>query len=231
MRIAVTFIGCLSILTAGCAARGLVEPDETIINPDTGVIAFSVDTRKMTNDDDAWVRPKLLHLGYLDESVAIRLSDRNTGTQRILFEVPAQSVSFDAFELDSGTGIFWNRYRIESRQSIQLTPGEITYVGRIEIEELFYLNDADRARGKPIGVRLAFTDALEDDLAAWKEQYDLFRDAVPEESIVGDWSGSEYLDLWIRESSTTSSSTYRWRAIDSLASDPMRGPAPETMPN
>ena len=219
----------LSTITAGCTATGLIDPAQTNIDPGSGVIAFSVDTAKIT-DQEAWIRPKRLQLRYGTESITVRLRDRNAGPQRVLLEVPAQAISLDGFEIDAGTGIFWNRYRTGSGQSFNLPPGEITYVGRIEVDKVYYEDDVDREKGRPNGIRLVFTDAMDEDLDAWQQQYKIFEGRPPESEIVGNWGGSEFLDLWIRESPTASSSAYRWRTLDSLVDDPMRGPAPETPP-
>ena len=222
-------VGFLSTIAAGCTATGLIDPVQTTINPGSAVIAFSVDTSKIS-DEDAWIRPKQLQLRYGTESITVRLHKPESGAQRVLLEVPAQAISLNGFEIDAGTGIFWNRYRTGSGQAFNLSQGEITYVGRIEIEKVYFEEDVDKEKGRPNGIRLVFSDALEEDLVAWKQQYKIFEGRNPVAEIVGDWGGSEFLDLWIRESATASSSSYRWRTLDSLVDDPMRGPAPETPP-
>ncbi|MDH3440155.1 MAG: hypothetical protein OEM63_05355 [Gammaproteobacteria bacterium] len=219
----------LSAILAGCATTGLIDPGRATIDPNSSVIAFSVETAEIS-DDKAWLRPKQLQVRYGNESITVRLHDRNAGLQRILLEVPAQDISLNGFELDAGTGIFWNRYRTGSSQSFSLSPGEITYVGRIEIAKVYFEEDADREKGRPNGIRLVFSDAMEEDLVAWTQQYKIFEGRNPVSEIVGDWGGSEFLDLWIRESATARSSSYRWRELDSLSYEPMRGPAPETAP-
>ena len=219
----------LSAIMAGCTTTGLIDPEQANIDPNSSVIAFSVDAGKIS-DRDAWLRPKQLQVRYGNESITVRLHDRKDGLQRFLLEVPAQDISLNAFELDAGTGIFWNRYRTESRQSFTLSRGEITYIGRIEIGKVYFEEDADREEGRPSGIRLVFSDAMEEDLVAWTQQYKIFEGRNPVSEIVGDWGGSEFLDLWIRESATARSSSYRWRELDSLSYEPMRGPAPETAP-
>jgi hypothetical protein len=68
-------------------------------------------------------------------------------------------------------------------------------LGRIEIEDIKFEENADGSLGKPISVKLVFSDALEDDQFAWEQQYKLFQNRVPNQQVVGNWAGQDYLNL------------------------------------
>jgi len=197
----IRIVYCFVLLTiaAGCTTTGVIDPNQATIEPNSSVVAFSVNTRKLSEYATP-IRPRQLHLQYGTESVPIRLRGGKTGLQRILLEVPAQAVLFSQFELVAGTGIFSDHYLIDNGQSMQLTQGEITYLGRIEIEDVKFEENDDGSPGKPTAVKLVFADALEDDQFAWEQQYKLFQNRVPDKQIVGNWAGGDYYStLWVKE--------------------------------
>ena len=195
-RIVYCFV--LLTITAGCSTTAVVDPKQTTIDPNSSVVAFSINTRKLSEYATP-IRPKQLHLLYGAESIPIRLSGGKTGIQRILLEVPAQAVLFSQLELVAGTGIFSKHYLIDDGQRIELTPGEITYLGRIEIEDVKFEENDDGSPGEPSAVKLVFADALDEDQFAWEQQYKIFQNRVPNQQIVGNWAGGDYLALWIKE--------------------------------
>ena len=193
MSLKYTIVAAMVFL-AGCASTGAIDPNQVIIDPNSSVVAFSVKTGKLLEYETP-IRPVQLHLRYGSESVSIRLSDGKTGLQRILLEVPAQAISFTQFELVAGAGFFSDHYVTGGVQVMELTPGEITYLGRIEIEDIKFKENADGSLGKPIAVELVFADALDDDQFAWEQQYKLFQNRVPNQQVVGNWAGRDYLNL------------------------------------
>jgi hypothetical protein len=109
--------------------------------------------------------------------------------------VPAQAVSFTQFELVAGASIFSDHYVTGDVQVMDLKQGEITYLGRIEIEDIEFEENADGSLGEPIAVKLVFSDALEDDQFAWEQEYKLFQNRVPNQQVVRNWAGRDYLNL------------------------------------
>ncbi len=187
-------IAAAMVFLAGCTSTGVIDSNQATIDPNSSVVAFSVNTGKLLEYETP-IRPVRLHINYGMESVSIRLSDGKTGLQRILLEVPAQNVLFTQFELVAGAGIFSDHYLTGASQAIELRQGEITYLGRIEIEDIKFEENADGSLGKPISVKLVFSDALEDDQFAWEQQYKLFQNRVPNQQVVGNWAGQDYLNL------------------------------------
>ena len=187
-------IAAAMVFLAGCTSTGVIDSNQATIEPDSSVIAFSVNTGKLLEYETP-IRPVRLHIYYAGEWVSIRLSDGKTGLQRILLEVPAQAVSFTQLDLVAGAGIFSDHYVTGDVQVAELTYGEITYLGRIEIEDIKFEENADGSLGKPIAVKLVFSDALEDDQLAWQQQYKLFQNRVPNQQVVGNWAGRDYLNL------------------------------------
>ena len=222
IRIVYCFV--LLTITAGCTTTGVIDPKQTTIDPNSSVVAFSVNTRKLSEYATP-IRPRQLHLQYGTELVPIRLSEGKAGLQRILLEVPAQAVLFSQFELVAGTGIFSDHYLIDDGQPMELTQGEITYLGRIEIEDVEFNENTDGSLGEPNAVKLVFSDAFEDDQFAWEQQYKLFQNRVPNQQVVGNWAGQDYLDLGPKEWSNSSTQNNRGRPGYGIERPPMRGPS------
>jgi hypothetical protein len=188
----------LLTISAGCGTTGMIDSEQVTIDPNSSVVAFSVNTRELSEYAKP-IRPKQLHVLYGAESVPIRLSGGKIGIQRVLLEVPAQTVFFSQFELVAGPRIYTRRYLIDDGQRIELTPGEITYLGRLEIEDIKFVTNDDGSPGKPTAIKLFFANELEDDQFAWEQQYKLFDNRVPNQQVVGNWAGGNYLTLWKKE--------------------------------
>jgi len=212
----------LSTITAGCATTGVIDSRQATIDPNSSVIAFSVDTRKLS-EYAIPIRPKQLHLRYGMESIEIPLSEGKTGIQRFLLEVPAEAVSFSEFRLVVGSGMFSDHYLTDDGQKMELTQGEITYLGRIEIEDIKFEENDDGSPGKPTAIKLVFANALSDDQLAWEQQYELFQNQVPNQQIVGNWSGEDYLRLWKKSWSSTYYSSSMGRSRNSGGGPPTQG--------
>ena len=185
-------------ITAGCTSTGVIDRNQATIDANSSVIAFSVNTGTLS-EYKMPIRAAQLHIQYGGESVPIRLSEGKAGLQRILLEVPAQAVLFSQFELTAGNGIFSHHYRTSDSQRVELTQGEITYLGRIGIEKVIFEEHEDGSLGKPSAVKLVFADAHEDDQFAWEQEYKLFQNRVPNQQIVGNWAGRDYLNVWRRD--------------------------------
>lgn len=201
-------IAAAMVFLAGCTGTGVIDSNQTTIDPNSSVVAFSVNTGKLLEYETP-IRPVRLRIYCAGEWVSIRLSDGKTGLQRILLEVPAQAISFTQLELVAGAGIFSKYYVTGGAQVMELTQGEITYLGRIEIEDIEFNENPDGSLGEPNAVKLVFSDAFEDDHFAWEQQYKLFQDQVPTQQVVGIWAGRDYLDLGPKSWSKTYPSNIR----------------------
>jgi hypothetical protein len=204
-------IAAAMVFLAGCTSTGEIDTNQSTIDPNSSVVAFSVNTAKLLEFETP-IRPVRLRIYYAGEWVSIRLSDGKTGIQRILLEVPAQTISFTQLDLAAGAGIFYKHYVTGGAQVMELTQGEITYLGRIEIEDIKFKRNADGSLGEPSSAKLVFSDALEDDQFAWEQQYKLFQNRAPDQQVVGNWAGRDYVILgrkvWTRTYSTNPSIGY-----------------------
>ena len=212
-------IAVAMVFLAGCTSTGVIDSNQATIDPNSSVVAFSVNTGKLLEYETP-IRPVRLRIYYAGEWVSIPLSDGKTGLQRILLEVPAEAISFTQFELVAGAGIFSDHYVTGGVQVMELTLGEITYLGRIEIEDIEFNENTDGSLGEPNAVKLVFSDAFEDDHFAWEQQYKLFQDQVPNQQVVGIWAGRDYLDLGPKNWSKTYPSNISTRSGNSSEGPP-----------
>ena len=226
----IVFRTCLLMLTAGCSTMELLDPAQETISSDAAVIAFSVDKSRLTKNE-SWIRPLGVEIEYGEESVEISLDKNESETQRVLLELPARNFMFSEFEVESGAGIYWSRYQTGYSQPLKLAQGEITYLGRISIEDALFSEEKDGPLYRPYAVKLVFTDELEDDLSTWRQQYVLFRSPLPVRKAITNWTGQDYLDLSIKRSSGRATESFLRRAMDGGSGDLTRGPAPEDVPN
>lgn len=185
----------LIAFTAGCTGLSQIKPSQATISPESSVVAFSVNTSRLL-EYDMPMRAARLHLISNEVWDKIRLSEGETGLQRFLIGVPTQSIilyQFDLAVIHSFSYLYGTK-GVGPR--IQLTPGKITYLGRLEIEDIQLEENDDRTRGWPIAVNVVFSDALEDDLSAWKQEYKLFQNRLPVKRIVGNWGELEYIPVF-----------------------------------
>jgi len=172
-----------------------IEPSQETIDPASSVVAFSVNTRKARESE---LREYGRSFGaarlYLKRGGTIRFEEGETGLQRFLFEVSAQTIELGQFALTKGASDyspFLYGTTVDGPQ-IQLTPGEITYLGRIEIEDIQF---EDNPYSRPMAIKLIFSDAFEDDLLAWRQEYKIFQNRLPEKRIVASWGELEYVPV------------------------------------
>jgi len=226
-------IAAVMVFLAGCAGIGEIDPNQATIDPNSSVVAFSVDTSKRW-EHELSIRPVRLHIQYGAETVSIPLSDGKTGLQRFLLEVPAKGVLLSQVELKARKSIISKRFRTGGRQLVKLSQGEITYLGRLEIADVKFEENADGSHGKPIAIKLVFADELEDDQIVWEQQYRLFQNRVPNQQIVGNWAGQDGLEEWIKLWPGVNS-TGTHCCAHSYVQEPnttQRGPSPKaTQPN
>lgn len=218
----------LVMAMAGCVHAGKIDPEQTSIDPNSSVVAFSVSTSKLEGYGTL-IRPVRLHVLYDDESASIRLGNKNTGVQRVLLEVPANTILFSQVELVVGDGMYSNRYLTAQGHTMDLTPGEVTYAGRIEVEDIEFEEYIDGSLGRPITVKLVFADAFVDDQNAWEQQYKLFQNRVPDRQVAGAWGGRDYLDLMLKDWSDQYARDAMTRAIDGMMQEPVRVPVREAV--
>jgi hypothetical protein len=221
---------CLLVVTlsAGCATPARISPGQESIEQGTAVLAFSVNTESLLTRETE-IRPAQIEMRYGDKSVSIDISDKKSGIDRFVLEVPVTQISLDWFQLVAGRGIFWSRYRTAFAHRTELALGEINYLGRLEIRNVNFDEYADGPTGIPVEVQLVFSDALEDDLSAWNEEYKLFQGRTPNHLVAGNWGGQDYLDLSYVSWSKARASNLQ-KTVDGTPYDPMRGPAPERAP-
>ena len=193
----------LGLALSGCSSSlNVIKPNQATIDPKSSVVFFSVNTSTLQGCDRL-VRPKQLFVTSGNAVVTIQLSVGKSGLQRYVIEVPTpgETVVFDYFAVAVGReflGLGSELYRtIGGAQQVQLTPGAITYVGRLEVEEIQFEDGTDKFPCRPTAIKLVFSGALEDDLLALKDEYKLFENRIPKQHIVGYWAPpeSEYLPL------------------------------------
>ena len=194
----------LALVLSGCSGLKLnvIKPNQATIDPKSSVVVFSVNTSTLQGCDRL-VRPRQLSVASVNAVARIQLSEGKSGLQRYVIEVPTpgQTVVFNYFAvavgrefLGSGSELFRT---IGGSPRVQLTPGAITYVGRLEVEEIQFEVGTDKFPCIPTAIKLVFSDALEDDLLALKDEYKLLQNRITKQHIVGYWapSESEYLPL------------------------------------
>lgn len=218
----------LMMIAASCASTGRIDPGQTTINPNSSVVAFSVNTSKLEGYGTL-IRPVRVQVLYGDESASIGLGNKKTGVQRVLLEVPANTILFSQLELVVGDGMYSNRYLTTQGHTMELAPGEITYAGRIEVEHVEFEEYLDGSLGRPITVKLDFSDAFVEDQNAWEQQYKLFQNRAPDRQVAGAWGGRDYLDLIIKDGSDRYARDAMNRAIEGMLQEPVRVPAREAV--
>lgn len=178
----------------GCAEVRLVEPAHVTIDPQSCVVAFSVNTRTLEGSaiKKYGGRFRASHL-YLKGYETIRLSDGENGLQLFVLEPPTEVLEFGQFSLARGG--YNKQYQFETVAAgprIKLNPGEITYLGRLEIQDIQFEKHTKGVTDTPIAIKLEFRDASKDDFPVLQEQYGIFRDRIAVKQIIGRWGELEY---------------------------------------
>lgn len=190
----VTIFLCLLLSLGGCAGVRLIEPAQVTIDPNSCVVAFSVNTStsRGSASKEYGGRFRASHL-YLKGYDTVRLSAGESGSQMFVLEPPTQVLDFGQFFLArSGENNQYHFGTIAAGPRINLTPGEITYLGRLEIEDIQFEKNANWTTDTPIAIKLVFKDASEDDFPPLQQQYEIFRDRNAVKQIIGRWGELEY---------------------------------------
>lgn len=190
----VTAILCLLLFLGGCAGGRLVEPAHASVVPKSRIVAFSVNTSTLKGNEIKkyggrfWASHFSLR-GY----ETFRLSDSDSGRQLFVLEPTTDILQFGQFSLARGGSS--KKYHFETVASgprIKLAPGEIAYLGRLEIEDIKFEKRDNWTTDTPTAIKLVFRDASEDDLAVLQEKYEVFQGRTAVKQIIGRWGGVEY---------------------------------------
>ena len=180
------------ILVSGCAPVAAVKTDAQEVNPNTAVVAFSVRTSALTQFDEMLTPSRVLFSGT-DSRVMVgsRLETDESGVAYVLYEIPESGVVFNEL-------IFGIRPGFKTTMpgpEIPLTRGEITYLGRLEVQDFKFELSEDSTTYTPTHVKLAFTDKSADDMAAFTSRYAMFSAQNTRQDILKSWSNFEFVPL------------------------------------
>ena len=193
-----TYRACCRLLVilafAGCSATGEVSPRQQSIDPEKSVFAFSFSPGEMAEAESP-VQPAWIYLQYGVEVFSVPLSRGQPDPQVFLFEVPANHVYFGQIELAVGDGIVRDHYLTNSDRYLDLKRGEITYIGRIEVEDVLFQGGGEGSPGTPVAVSLSFSDAYDEDIAELEQQYELLQRQKPDRQISDNWVGQDSFAL------------------------------------
>jgi hypothetical protein len=190
----VTAALCLLLFLGGCAGGRLVEPAHVSVDPVSRVVVFSVNTSTLKGSaikqygGHFWASHFSLR-GY----ETFRLSDGDIGRQLFVLEPTKEVLQFGQFTLARGGSS--KQYHFETvapGPRVKLAPGEIAYLGRLEIEDIEFEKHNNWTTDTPTAIKLVFRDASEEDLPVLQEKYDLFRDRKAVKQIIGRWGKLEY---------------------------------------
>ena len=184
----------LLLSLGGCAGARLVEPAHVTVDPKSCVVAFSVNTSTLEGNEikEYGGRFRASHL-YLRDYETIRLSDTDSGLQLFVLEPPREVLEFGQFSLARGG--YDKQYQFETVAAgpqIKLTAGEITYLGRLEIEDIQFEKHTNWTTDTPIAVKLVFRDAWKDDFPVLQQRYKVFQDRIAIKQVIGRWGELEY---------------------------------------
>lgn len=218
------------VFLAGCTSTAIVDYKQATIAPDSSVVAFSVNTGKLLQYDPS-IRPVELEIYFAGEWTAFPLTNQKDGIQRFLLEIPDQAVSFSRLELQTGAGLFSDFFVTDGPQRVEVTMGEITYLGRLVITDIEFEKRADGSFGQPDAVQLVFADAFESDQAAWEQQYALFQNKVPDQLVVGHWAGKDYVNVSPKSWNRSTSHSFTMEHGGGNARVPRMGSSRESAPS
>ena len=168
-------------------------------------MAFSVNTSTMEGSavKEYGARFRASHLS-LKGYGTIRIADGDSGLKTLVLEPAGEALEFGRFSLSrDGAGKQYEFETIAAGPRIKLTPGAITYLGRLEIEDIQFQKRANWTTDTPSGIKLQFRDASEDDFRFMQDQYEIFRDRTVVKQIIGRWGELEYEAVrFVRTTST-----------------------------
>ena len=185
----------------GCASVGKFDSSETSIAPDAYVVALSVNTGIQggtePREGSRYFGAEALSIG---DGPVVLLSGMHIGLNLMMFEVPGPG-----FDLD-GLVLAWPSAEdqvdlystVASGPRVQLKPGEITYLGSLQITATDIQDDI------PAGVGLEFVDAWQQNASAWEEFYPVVATHAPVIRVADSWNGPGLVALeTAKESSCT----------------------------
>lgn len=211
-----------ALVMTGCAPVTAVKQDAQAIDPDTAVVAFSVRTSALTEFDELLTPSRVLFSGADTRTmVGSRLDADESGVAYVLYEIPESGMVFNELILGIRPGFKTTLPGPE----IPLTRGEITYLGRLEVQDFRFDLSEDSTTYTPTHVKLAFTDKSADDMAAFTSRYAMFSAQSTRQDILKTWSNFEFVPLArrVRGTSRVQDATRSPNAID-------YGPLPQRPP-
>ena len=198
-----TGIGLLVITVglSGCAATGLhkAPQDLSSIDPNKAIVIFSFMTRESVDEQS-------LELSWLDENGVFQFSSvkhkpSNDPAHVFALEISGNRLDLKAMKIKIGRE-WWHT---TEQKELELVTGRVTYIGRIEIQDIRLVDgfamDVNRMTGgrdeasEPSSVRLGFSDQRESDLASLKTKYSLLDEQAVVMQIPHEWGGDTFVAL------------------------------------
>jgi len=184
-------VACLLIIVSftGCAGASKISRNQVHIESDSAVVAFSVTTSNLPQYE-LDIRPMQFTLSDTPnaDSIIYMLRPDSDGVQNFVYEISGPSVTLDDFQFHID-----RRYATSvAGPKLSLASGEITYLGRLEIQDVQFAENSTDAIVKLVAIKMAFTDESESDFVIWEKQYKLFKKMKPQIHIVEKWGDSEY---------------------------------------
>lgn len=190
-----------AFVISGCVGSGLdqVKSDMTSINPDKAIVMFSIDTEESVEGQNLGLLWLTANGEY--QRGSIRQTPSDGPLQRFILEVPGNFVVFDTISIKYGRD--W--WIAGGSRKVELTTGKLTYVGRIEIQDIQYEKNFSRSTSGesgeskwpsiPVSIRIGFIDQSESDLTALKLKYSIFEEYAVSKDIPQNWGQHTYMPL------------------------------------
>lgn len=182
-----------AMLIAACGTNQ-IKPVKNVsdnLGPDTALVAFSVSSA----EPYAIQRMELVARGEPKETatprtIAVRQGNRNE--QVFVYSVPAGGARFGQVRFLI-QGEWWET--TDDGPEFSATPGQLTYLGRIQLESIKIGRYVDSGRRFPSGAKIGVLDAGEDDLTLLALQFALPLNMPVNKFIAGAWGDSEFTAL------------------------------------
>lgn len=179
----------LALVLAGCAGIDSVRPEDTI-DPNSYYVAFSIKTTPMSAFDTDW-RPNQLAVAAGSQAGKVLPVHRHDDVALFLLETAKPTLTFGRFVIGSDI-----RFATETDgPSIELAPGEITYLGRIEVRDILFRVNDERTAARPAEIALVFADRGNADLAEIGRRYPGFGDQSVINATSRTWAENDYVPL------------------------------------
>jgi len=170
----------------GCAATGLQDPpkDITSVHPDSAIVIFSIVAERPVVEQSlklSWVGANgKVQFGHIKQKPSV------SPLRVFAVQVPGDRLNLLAIEMRLG-GEWWQTI---GRKELELVTGQVSYVGRIEIQEIRYY-DALQAESsealRPRSITLGFSDRSDSDIAALRAEGRLIDERVVVNQIPQEW--------------------------------------------